>query len=93
MADIIPFRGLRYNPEKNSNLASVVTPPYDIIDESAQARYYAENPANVIRLELGLIFPQDSSSNNRYTRAAQYLEKWQEDQTLLAEEKAALYLY
>lgn len=93
MADIIPFRGLRYNPEKISNLASVVTPPYDIIDESAQARYYAENPANVIRLELGLIFPQDSSSNNRYTRAAQYLEKWQEDQTLLAEEKAALYLY
>lgn len=93
MADIIPFRGLRYNPEKISNLASVVTPPYDIIDESAQARYYAENPANVIRLELGLIFPQDSNSNNRYTRAAQYLEKWQEDQTLLAEEKAALYLY
>jgi len=93
MADIIPFRGLRYNPEKISNLASVVTPPYDIIDESAQARYYAENPANVIRLELGLIFPQDSSSNNRYTRATQYLEKWQEDQTLLAEEKAALYLY
>jgi uncharacterized protein (DUF1015 family) len=93
MADIIPFKGLRYNPEKISNLASVVTPPYDIIDESAQARYYAENPANVIRLELGLIFPQDSNSNNRYTRAAQYLEKWQEDQTLLAEEKAALYLY
>ncbi|MDD3878782.1 MAG: DUF1015 domain-containing protein [Syntrophomonas sp.] len=93
MADIIPFRGLRYNPEKISSLASVVTPPYDIIDESAQARYYAENPANVIRLELGLIFPQDSSSTNRYTRAAQYLEKWQEDETLIAEEKAALYLY
>lgn len=93
MADIIPFKGLRYNPELVSNLASVVTPPYDIIDESAQARYYAENPVNVIRLELGLMYPQDSSSNNRYTRAAQYLEKWQDNQTLLAEDKAALYLY
>lgn len=93
MATIIPFRGLRYNQEKVSNLASVVTPPYDVIDESAQARYYAENPANIIRLELGLIFPEDTSSNNRYTRAAQYLEKWIEDETLIQEEKAALYLY
>lgn len=93
MAKIIPFRGLRYNAEKIGNLASVTTPPYDIIDESAQARYYAENPANVIRLELGLIYPQDSGNNNRYTRAAQYLDKWQEDRTLLLEDTAALYLY
>ncbi|MEN6350945.1 MAG: DUF1015 domain-containing protein [Syntrophomonas sp.] len=93
MARIIPFRGLRYNQEKIGNLGSVVTPPYDIIDDSAQARYYAEHPANIIRLELGLIFPQDTSSNNRYTRAAQYLQKWMEDETLIPEEKPSLYLY
>lgn len=93
MATIIPFKGLRYNQEKISNLASVVTPPYDVIDESAQARYYAENPANIIRLELGLTFPEDTSTNNRYIRAAQYLEKWIEDETLIQEENAALYLY
>jgi len=93
MVHIIPFKGLRYNQEKISNPASVVTPPYDIIDEVAQARYYAEHPANIIRLELGFIFPQDTSNNNRYTRAAQYLEKWIEDETLVPEEKPALYIY
>lgn len=93
MANIIPFRGLRYNPEKIGNIASVVTPPYDVIDETAQARYYAEHPANIIRLELGLIFPEDTNNNNRYTRAAQYLEKWLEDETLVPEAKPSLYFY
>lgn len=93
MANIIPFKGLRYNQEKIKNLSSVVTPPYDIIDETAQARYYAENPSNIIRLELGMIFPQDSVTNNRYTRASQYLEKWIKDEILQYEQKPAIYLY
>lgn len=93
MTTIIPFRGLRYNQEKINDVSKVVTPPYDIIDEAAQARYYADNPVNVIRLELGLIFPEDTPANNRYTRAAQYLHKWMEDQTLKAEDKPSLYLY
>lgn len=93
MAKIHPFRGLRYNPEKVANLASIVTPPYDIIDDAAQARYYAEHPANIIRLELGLMFPQDNQENNRYTRAKQYLDKWLEDEILIPEGSPALYLY
>jgi len=93
MAQIIPFKGLRYNQAKIFNLGSVVTPPYDVIDETAQAKYYAENPANIIRLELGLMFPQDTATNNRYTRAAQYLEKWLEDEILLPEAAPALYFY
>lgn len=93
MANIIPFIGLRYNTNKIPNLASVVTPPYDIIDETAQARYYAEHPANVIRLELGLAFPNDDENNNRYTRAAQYMQRWIEDEILVYESKPALYFY
>jgi len=93
MTTIVPFRGLRYNQEKIKEVSTVVTPPYDIIDEAAQARYYADNPSNAIRLELGLIFPQDTPNNNRYTRSAQYLQKWMEDQTLKAEGKPSLYLY
>ncbi len=93
MANITPFIGLRYNNEKVNNLTAVVTPPYDIIDEKEQARYYAEHPANIIRLELGLVFPDDDESNNRYTRAHQYLERWIEDEILSYESKPALYLY
>lgn len=93
MAFIRPFAGLRYNQDKVANLASVVTPPYDIIDEKAQAKYYAENPFNIIRLELGMIFPDDSEDNNRYTRAKKYLDKWLKDEILVQEKKPALYFY
>src|SRR6266704_1806948 len=70
MADVQPLRGLRYNSEVTGNLAQVLTPPYDVISEEAQARYYARNPYNIIRLELGMDEPGDTSLNNRYTRAA-----------------------
>ncbi len=93
MATIIPFHGLRYNIEKISNLASVVTPPYDIIDETAQTKYYSEHPSNIIRLELGLSFPNDNAEKNRYTRARQYLEKWLEDETLIIDADPSLYIY
>lgn len=93
MANIIPFVGLRYNQEKTVNLASVVTPPYDIIDDKAQARYYAENPVNIIRLEYGLIFPDDDDKNNRYTRAKKYLDRWLDEETLVPENKPSLYIY
>lgn len=93
MTRIVPFKGLRYNPDIIADLTEVVTPPYDIIDETAQTGYYAKHPANIIRLELGLTFPNDSTDNNRYTRAAQYLAKWIEDGTLKNEERPALYFY
>jgi uncharacterized protein (DUF1015 family) len=93
MATIIPFRGLRYNQDKIDNLAQVVTPPYDVIDEAAQARYYAQHPANVIRLELGLTYPQDTAGNNRYTRASHYLGKWLEEEILIPDAHPSLYLY
>ncbi|HOQ10087.1 MAG TPA: DUF1015 domain-containing protein [Syntrophomonadaceae bacterium] len=93
MATIVPFRGLRYNPEKICDLSQVVTPPYDVIDDIAQARYYAQHPANVIRLELGLTYPQDTASNNRYSRANQYLEKWLEEEVLIPDPQPSLYIY
>ena len=93
MVRINPIKGLRYNKNKISNLAAVVTPPYDVIDESSQTRYYAEHPANIIRLELGLAFPQDTPDNDRYTRAYKYLHKWIEDEILISEDKPALYYY
>ena len=52
MAEIIPFRALRYNPRFVSDLTQVVAPPYDVISPEAQDRYYARHPYNVVRLIL-----------------------------------------
>ena len=93
MADVRPLRGLRYAPEAVKDLADVVTPPFDVISPAAQERYYARNPYNVIRLELGKITPEDNTLNNRYTRASQTLAEWRLDGVLHQEEAPAYYAY
>ncbi len=93
MAFITPIRGLRYNPRLVPDLAEVVTPPYDVIDEAAQEQYYQRNPYNVIRLEYGKIYPGDTDADNRYTRAGQDFARWRKDSVLIREDKPALYIY
>jgi uncharacterized protein (DUF1015 family) len=93
MANLIPFRGVLYNPAKVPDISRVVAPPYDVIDAAAQRALYARHPYNIIRLELGLEEPGDSPSHNRYTRAAALLEDWMTRGILLRDGEPALYPY
>jgi len=70
MANLIPFRGVLYDPGVVKDVANVVAPPYDIIDANYQQTLYERHANNVIRLELGLDEAGDSAADNRYTRAA-----------------------
>ena len=76
MADVRPFAGIRYAPDLTSQLAALVTPPYDVISPEAQAAYYERHPNNIIRLELGREQADDDTLNNRYTRAAATFSEW-----------------
>ena len=93
MANVQPLRGIRYNSEAVGNLAQIITPPYDVISEEAQAKYYARNPYNIIRLELGLDEPGDTSLNNRYTRAATTFAEWRVNSILQQEATRCYYVY
>lgn len=92
MATIIPMKGLRYNASK-VDANEVVTPPYDVIDANGQEGFYTKNPYNVIRLELGKVFPDDNEENNKYTRAAEFLREWISSGVLVHEDKPSVYLY
>ncbi len=93
MAQIAPFRGLRYNLSKISDLSSVVIPPYDVISPAEQQAFHAASPHNMIRIELGESTSLDNDRDNPHTRAAQYLRQWQESGILLRDPKPALYYY
>ena len=93
MADVQPLPGIRYSSDSVGDLAQVVTPPYDVISEEDQARYYARNPYNVIRLELGKEEPGDTSLNNRYTRAATIFGEWRINNILQQDSVPCYYLY
>lgn len=93
MAEILPFRGVLYDPAKVGDVTSVVAPPYDVIGPAEQAALYARHPGNIIRLELGREHPGDGPQENRYTRAQRFLCEWLRDGLLRRDDRPAIYLY
>lgn len=93
MADVRPLHGIRYAPEVVSDLAEVVTPPFDVISPEAQERYYERNPYNIVRAELGKMTSEDNTLNNRYTRAARTLAEWRQAGVLRQDAQPAYYAY
>jgi uncharacterized protein (DUF1015 family) len=87
---LLPFRAIRYNPSV-SDLAAVIAPPYDVIDDAEQSALEAADPHNVVRL----ILPRDPgiAGVDRYTAAAQTFEQWLDDETLRVDDAPALYVY
>jgi len=92
MAIIAPFKGLTYNFYDRKDLFHLVAPPYDVISPEEQEAYYQADPHNVIRLILGKKKIGDSDWDNRYTRAADFFQRWQSDGTLIRSKEPCLYL-
>ncbi len=93
MAEVRPFRGLRYDPDV-VDLAAVLAPPYDVIDEAQQTELYGRAMQNVVRVELGQDLPDDVPGvRDRYTRARGHLEAWRRTGAMVSEDRAALYLH
>ena len=91
MAEIAPFRGLRYNQEKIPDLAQVVIPPYDVISPEEQKVFHERSPYNFIRLELGPATPEDSSKDNPHTRAAASIAQWERQEILVRDPEPSIY--
>jgi uncharacterized protein (DUF1015 family) len=97
MVQIFPFRGLRYNLDKlaaeGAGLDSVTTPPYDVINDAQQELFYAQHPANFVRVDLNKKTPEDNQDNNPYTRAADFVREWEANHMLIPETQPAIYAY
>ncbi len=92
MADIIPFKGARYNPEKIKAISKVVAPPYDVISEEEQSELYRRSQYNIVRMLLGKAMPGDNDKENKYTRAKNYLKAWQKNGVLKKDSEASIYI-
>ena len=92
MAQVHPFQAFRYNPQRVP-FERVLTQPYDKISPAMQANYYAADPHNLIIIEKGRTFPDDSPQNNVYTRAAAALENWLRENTVTQDPVPSFYAY
>lgn len=93
MADIRPFRGIRYNASRfGSELSFLVCPPFDVITPNLQRRLVRRHPRNMVRLELPSETANDAPGA-KYQRAASQFGAWLADGTLVQDSEPALYVY
>jgi uncharacterized protein (DUF1015 family) len=78
MADVQPFRALRYGPAAAGPLDRLVAPPYVVISPAEREELLARSPHNVVRLTL-----PDSPE-----QAAATLADWRRDEVLVEEPAA-----
>lgn len=86
MAEIRPFRGLRFDPEKSGKIEDVVCPPYDIISEQQRLDYIEKNENNIIRLEL-------PKGDDPYVQAGKTLEDFLSRGILRQDDEDSIYIY
>jgi uncharacterized protein (DUF1015 family) len=92
MAEIIPFKALRYDPDQ-VKLEDVLTQPYDKITPQMQSKYYEKSTHNLVRIILGKAGETDTDAFNVYTRAAEYLHDWRSSGILKQDGEPSIYVY
>jgi uncharacterized protein (DUF1015 family) len=88
MAEIEPFRAIRYEPSAAGALEDVIAPPYDVIDEELRAELLARSPRNVVEIDLPEPPP---GGGDRYEHAATTMRAWLDEGILVREDKPALW--
>ena len=92
MVKVAPLKGIVYNLDK-VNISDVIAPPYDVISSEEQENLYNKSPYNIVRLILGKINPDDTETNNRYTRAAEDFKNYLEQKALISSLKPCIFYY
>lgn len=93
MTEIRPFNGVHYNTTLLKDWDKVICPVYDIIPMEQREQLYNRSEYNFIRLEAGRELPQDTPTDNKYTRSAELLNKWLSNGVLQQDEKPAIYIH
>ena len=93
MAEVHPFCGVRYNESIVGDIETVICPPYDIITPKMEEGLYQSSPYNFIHIEHNRQLPQDSDTDNKYTRSAAILEQWLKQGVLISDDTPTIYLH
>ncbi|MFC1938562.1 DUF1015 domain-containing protein [Chloroflexota bacterium] len=93
MAEIRPFRGVRYNEALVTDLAAVICPPYDVITPQIVQELYRRSEYNFIRLEYGHQLPPGADTSDQHAHAPAILEQWLKLGILKTDQNPTIYLH
>ena len=93
MADLRPFRGLRYDPSAGEP-ADLMAPPYDVISPQQHVVLCQRSVHNIVRVILGeRRSAHEAMPDDWYGAAAERLHAWQADGVLITDDAPAFYIY
>jgi len=93
MANIMPFRGTRFDQSVAGELDQLITLPYDRINKPLQDEYYARSEYNICRVIKGREFSADTDQENVYTRSGATWHEWIARGVVKPDAEPALYVY
>lgn len=91
MAEIRPFRGIRYTHAPGTgagDLALNLCPPFDVITPALQKELYERSPHNIVRLELA----RRGLTEDPYLSAAETQREWMSTGVLKRDEEPSVYV-
>ena len=91
MVAVAPFDGLLYDPAVVGDLASVTSPPYDVVLPHEQDRLHRASTWNIALVDLGADVA--GAPDEKYTRAGRLLSRWREEGALVSADKPSVYAY
>jgi uncharacterized protein (DUF1015 family) len=89
MAQVSPFRGLRYG--SHLALQDVVAPPYDVLSAAQAGDLAARSPYNAVHVDLP-VPPGVEPSDSAYDAAAASFRRWQAEGALVRDALPSVYL-
>ena len=95
MAEVLPFKALRYDLGKVGSLDAVAAPPYDVIDAPQRRALLERSPYNAVAIDLPKPFdpadPDSNPSGDPYAEAAARIESWKSAGALVQDETPSIW--
>ena len=92
MAEVIPFRGCRYDPAVAGDVAKLIAPPYDVIDADLRGVLFQLSEFNVARI-IRADRNEHDPSGNPYAPAAALLADWRARGVIKRDAQPSMYVY
>lgn len=88
MAEVRPFRGVRFNEEKIGSYSRVITPPFDVITPPMRTTLGQQSPFSMVHL----ILPRSEEDLDPYEGAGRRFNAWNREGILQQDREDSFYL-
>jgi uncharacterized protein (DUF1015 family) len=92
VADVRPFRAVRYAAPAGADVSSLTAPPYDVVTQEQRDALLADDPHNVVALELPEGALDEEAPGNRYETGARRWREWLDSGVLLPDDAPAVFV-